>query len=600
MKQMFGNRSPRALTLLGALTLTLGSLISRSQDAPDRKGEIIVRHLGGIPIQVDGDLSDWPLEKFETVAEQPPFPQGQNSPNTNARGDHIVFDPDRIGRFNGTGEDAWQANDSDFGSTLYFAYNDQHLYLLAVCIDDILRMERDTTEFGSSGFLNDGFEFFLDTRDNSMDCASGIEFPDFDQEEPNVDDFQVTVGLNENFKPEDSNDSVLGARQAVERAGDPESIGPDKGGPGGTYQDALDAIPNPDIAALWYDDLRAAGALNPEILANPDITYTGYAIEMLIPFGCVTAFTPDHNMGFELFWRDVDEDDDPGKGGGDISWASWAQSTNVPCDDPVAGLFQTSNWGELVFDTDNPLGEGGGPVEGGSIAISLAGDKVVIEWEGTLESADNVSGPWASVEGSSPLSVPPQGEQRFYRALADDTGGESELLFSDDLESGAEGWSHKAAVTGKRDPWELGTPSGDLAPDGAASGDHAWGTNLKGGYPNDSDASLRTPPIDLSGRSTATLMFTEYLDVEGPDEDGFIFDEVKINVLSASNPEGAPLAEEVRQRATSVRGWLERKVTLPPEALGQDVIIEFRFISDGFNDPEQGGWYIDDVSVRAE
>ena len=60
-------------------------------------------------------------------------------------------------------------------------------------------------------------------------------------------------------------------------------------------------------------------------------------------------------MGFEIFWRDVDDDDDPGKGGGNISWASWAQSTAVPCTDPRTSLFNTANWGQLVFDKTDPL-----------------------------------------------------------------------------------------------------------------------------------------------------------------------------------------------------------------------------------------------------
>ena len=291
------------------------SILFKSDALAGPKGDILVRHLGNIDITIDGSISDWPLNKFEKVSQQPLFPQAQESDTTGASGDHIVFNRDRIGRFNGTGENAWQAGDSDFGSTVYFAHNDDYLYMLAVFIDDIYRMDRDATEHGTTGFLNDGFEFFLDTRNNSDDCASEIQFPIFDPEEPNVDDFQLTVGLNENFKPEGSPDDVLGARQTIERGGDPELIGPDKGGPGGIYRDALDAVPGVDIAARSFADLRAAGALNPEILANPNITYSGYTVEMLMPFGKFTAFTPDHSMGFELFWRDVDTDDDEGKGG---------------------------------------------------------------------------------------------------------------------------------------------------------------------------------------------------------------------------------------------------------------------------------------------
>jgi hypothetical protein len=839
-----------------------------------------------------------------------------------ASGDHIVFDRDRIGRFNGTGANAWQAGDSDFGSTVYFAHNDDYLYMLAVFIDDVYRMERDTSEYGATGYLNDGFEFFLDTRNNSDDCASEIQFPSFDPEEPNVDDFQLTVALNENFKPEDSPDDVLGVRQTIERGGDLELIGPDKGGPGGIYRDALDAVPGVDIAAKSFADLRAAGALNPEILANPNVTYSGYTVEMLIPFGKFTGFTPDHSMGFELFWRDVDTDDDEGKGGGNISWGTWGGETTVDCGNPETSLFHTSNWGQLIFDTANQLDEDGGAADpgnlvangsfeaddvpafpgyraitgwtggsgindggpfgdngvipdgaklgfiqgtkamsqqltgleagteyvlafyynargwnaenstigitvsvggeelgsvsdvepvgeenayhsasysfvaagsdaelvfsatadgdatllldavsvrkaepdnfvangsfeaddvpafpgygaitdwtggsgindggpfgdngvipdgaklvfiqgtkamsqqltgleagaeyvlafyynargwnaenstigftvsvggqelgsvsdvepvggenayhsasysfvaaasdvelvfsatadgdatllldavsvgrpgkgGGSISIAQTGTQVTLEWLGELETAENVTGPWAAIEASSPLTFSPSDLARYYRGVQADIGGQPgggdqvtwgpTPIFIDDLESGAEGWTHKAIEDGE-DPWELGTPSSeDYGPVAAASGQNVWGTVLDDRYPDYSDASLRTPPIDLTGMEAATLVYTEFRDVEAP-EGGDMYDMVQINILSASNPDGETLADELRSTAGSLRGWVSRWVKLPEEVLGEKIIIEFRFISDDLLN-DYAGWYIDDVMVLPE
>jgi hypothetical protein len=587
--------------LLAISTVALSFAVhaqSSPERVPDRKGIIIVRHLAGVPITVDGAISDWPLDRFESIAEHPTFPQVQLASTSPALGDHIVFDPERIGLFNGTTSEAFKANASDFGSTIYFAYDDEFLHILAVCIDDHLRMERDTSDFGSTGFFNDGFEFFLDTRGNSGDCAAGLAFPNFDQEEPNVDDFQVTVALNENFKPSGVNETMLGVRQTVERGGDPDVVGPEKGGPGGSYRDALDAASGLDIAARRYDDLRAAGAINPEILAHPDVDYTGYVIEMRIPFGAVTAFTPDHPMGFELFWRDVDTADDPGKGGADVSWATWAQSTNVPCDDAPTSLFNAANWGTLVFDKDNGLGDGSASIGGNHpVSVAFDGDQVRIEYTGQLEYSGEVTGPWTALEGISPLSIVPSGARRFYRALS--VSSDSTPIFSDDLESEISGWTHGAAA-GKEDPWQWGKPRGGVAPIAAASGNHAWGTGLEGGYPNFSDAGLRTPVIDLTGIEAATLVFMEYLDVEALDDDGFVLDEVKVNILDASNPDGDPLAAAIRQRAGSVRGWLQRKIELPASALGSKIMVEFRFVSDSWNDFDQGGWFIDDVAVLLE
>ena len=587
----------------GELIFDTPSTGGRQTENTPSKGDILVRHLGNIDITVDGSFSDWPLDKFEKVSQQPLFPKAQESDSTDASGDHIVFDRNRIGRFNGTGENAWQAGDSDFGSTVYFAHNDDYLYMLAVFIDDVYRMDRDATEHGTSGFLNDGFEFFLDVRNNSDDCASDIQFPSFDPEEPNVDDFQLTVGLNENFKPEDSPDDVLGARQTIERGGDPELIGPDKGGPGGIYRDALNAVSGVDIAAKSFADLRAAGALNPEILANPNITYSGYTVEMLMPFGKFTNFTPDHSMGFELFWRDVDTDDDEGNGGGNISWATWAQSTTVDCGDPKTSLFHTGNWGELIFDTANPLGDVVGAPAGDSISIARTESKVTLQWNGDLEAAQKVTGPWAAIQASSPLAFSPSDPARYYRGVQTDGGDQVALtpIFIDDLESGAEGWTHKAIGEDMEDPWELGTPSSeDYGPVAAASGQNVWGTVLGGNYPDDSNASLRTPPIDLIGVEAATLVYTEFRDVEAPDPDWGDLDVLQINILSASNPDGEPLAEELRSKAGSLLGWVSRRVKLPEEVLGKKIIIEFRFIADELNEYDQGGWYIDDVVVLPE
>src|SRR5207249_3322198 len=183
------------------------------------KGTIHVRPLGDRKLTIDGDISDWPLAQFKKVAEQPVFPAGQNADSTTADGDHLVFDKTRIGLFNGTTTNAFQANDSDFGVTTYFAHDLRNLYILAVFIDDTLRDDNDTSQFGSTGFLNDGFEFFLDAKGDSTDCISDDAFPSIDQVEPNIDDFQVTVAINSTFNPTGSSTNVPGARQRAARPG---------------------------------------------------------------------------------------------------------------------------------------------------------------------------------------------------------------------------------------------------------------------------------------------------------------------------------------------------------------------------------------------
>jgi hypothetical protein len=48
-----------------------------------------------------------------------------------------------------------------------------------------------------------------------------------------------------------------------------------------------------------------------------------------------------------------------------------------------------------------------------SVARTAAG--LSITFQGTLESAENVGGPWTAVQGTSPLAVTPTGSARFYR-----------------------------------------------------------------------------------------------------------------------------------------------------------------------------------------
>ena len=301
----------------------------------------------------------------------------------------------------------------------------KYLYILSVVIDDTIRDDRDASKFGASGFFNDGFEFFLDTKGDSTDCISDDGFPNVDKAEPNGDDFQVTVGLNANFKPVGSSANVLGARQAIERGGNPDLVGPlgeDKAGPGGIYRDVLAAIGGPDIAARKFDDLRAAGARNPELAAKPNTKFSGYVIEMRIPLGNrIPNMTADHSMGFEIFWRDVDTDEDPGKGGGNISWASWGQSTTVDCGNPQTSLFNSANWGHLVFDTSNPLAPAGAidirsaKVDGANLTLTWTGGTAPFQVQRRNEIA---SGAWTNAGAPTndrTTTVPRTGDPGFFR-----------------------------------------------------------------------------------------------------------------------------------------------------------------------------------------
>lgn len=303
------------------------------------------------PVTVDGAFGDWPLATYTTPARQPVFPnaQGVGQP-TNANGDHLVWEVDRVGPFNGTdlGLYAPEAK-GDFGSSVYLAYDDRFLYVLGVFLDDRTNGERG--ENGLSNFLNDGLEIFIDAKGDSDDLIAELGFPAIDTEAPNTDDFQFTMGLNDAFEPAPKGPADLGVEVHLERAGDPDIVGP-------LYLDIRDStnlvsVGGRDVAARFYPDLRAAGARNPELTADPNVVFPGYAVEFVIPFGLTDGFTPNHDMGFNLFWRDVDDVDepDPGFGGSGIFWTDWGQSTEVSGTSEDGNLFHAGNWGKLQFVT---------------------------------------------------------------------------------------------------------------------------------------------------------------------------------------------------------------------------------------------------------
>ena len=83
-----------------------------------------------------------------------------------------------------------------------------------------------------------------------------------------------------------------------------------------------------------------------------------------------------------------------------------------------------------------------------------------------------------------------------------------DIRFFDDMEAGPGNWT----LDGTNNPWEWGAPT--TGPGAAFSGQYLWATNLHGNYPDNANASLVSPPIDLSGLSAAALQFTHWYSIE--------------------------------------------------------------------------------------
>ena len=196
-----------------------------------------------------------------------------------------------------------------------------------------------------------------------------------------------------------------------------------------------------------------------------------------------------------------------------------------------------------------------------------------------------------NIEATPPentLTIPlPADAERFF--VIEEFPAPPASVLSDDFEGGQGAWttgSDGAAGT----TWEFGSPT-VVGPAAANSGANCFGTNLSANYADDADVWLRSPAIDLAAAGGATLNFSHYVDIE----EGF--DSGQIRLLDAD----AALAELAILQMTidgnNPTGWEPFSKALPAAALGQNVVIEFRFNSDDFSDRTQGGWYIDDFEV---
>jgi hypothetical protein len=182
--------------------------------------------------------------------------------------------------------------------------------------------------------------------------------------------------------------------------------------------------------------------------------------------------------------------------------------------------------------------------------------------------------------GQALVRVPMPAEGRyFYRLAASRVGGAS---FFEDFESGGPGWTSG----GENNSWEIGVPTS--GPGTAVSGQNVAATNLSGNYPANSNAWLRSPTIDLRGVTSASLSFSEYVDVD----DYMTFHGTVVSVLDAGTLQELEELSRVNVRNT---GWRTRELTLSAASLGKEVVIQFRLFSDDLN--LLPGWYLDNVAV---
>ncbi|NNC88540.1 MAG: hypothetical protein HKN82_08805 [Akkermansiaceae bacterium] len=229
---------------------------------------------------------------------------------------------------------------------------------------------------------------------------------------------------------------------------------------------------------------------------------------------------------------------------------------------------------------------------------------------GPKTSWDLVSGGIAATPPVNTINVDPADPDLFYVVVG--RPPPPVAIFSEDFDTTTAGslpggWDTSAnpGFTASVTNWEVGTPSvvGPVPPGvPLPSGTQCVGTDIDADYDdpvaNDgfpfTDIWLRTPPIDLTGKSEGTLSFQQWTEIEDVAGD---FDYGSIRILDAFDDSELVVIEN-RTIDGSTTGWEQYSAALPAAAftaVNGTIRIEFRFEADDID--SFAGWYIDDVEV---
>ncbi len=179
-------------------------------------------------------------------------------------------------------------------------------------------------------------------------------------------------------------------------------------------------------------------------------------------------------------------------------------------------------------------------------------------------------------------------ERAFYVVIEIDPPA----LFEEDFESGSGGWVNMPfSGDSGNTVWEWGAPSNVGPPTGADGSMNSFGTNISANYGTSSFIGLVSPPIDLTGVTSANLSFEHYLQYESD------FDFAR--VIAVENGTSNELGGSIFEGSTSAAVWSRVIADLPDEAFGQVIQLQFTFESTDV-EANLAGWYIDNVSVNAE
>lgn len=202
----------------------------------------------------------------------------------------------------------------------------------------------------------------------------------------------------------------------------------------------------------------------------------------------------------------------------------------------------------------------------------------------------------------SVISLPANPAEPFYRAYV---GQLEEIYFTDFEAESDDGWTHELVEGDEAregsDDWMRGAPKakgGD--PEGAFSGDNAWGNDMTpedrwdAKYQANITNALVSPAFDLSQYDAVRLQFRRWLTIE----DGY-FDKARVVVNGETVWHNAATPGKDADPHTLHhvdQEWVLVDLDITEAAAGKaDVAVRFELESDG--GMQMGGWNIDDFGL---
>ncbi len=177
--------------------------------------------------------------------------------------------------------------------------------------------------------------------------------------------------------------------------------------------------------------------------------------------------------------------------------------------------------------------------------------------------------------------------------------GELDVIFCDDLESGAPDWTPGTGDPSNPDPdpgdWELGPPLGFGGDPGSAwSGVNVWGTDLGGDdgiYTNLTNQFLTLAPQSVAGYETVLLRYRRWLTVE----DG-LYDHARLFANGALVWENGMTAGGTVHHVDTA--WIVHELDISAQ-VDEDETVSLTWLLESDPGLEMGGWNLDDVCLVA-